>query len=164
MLAGDAPQGMEGDSGPTSTDGKFMNLAIAEALKSTPVESAYCVGAILVSPSGAIISSGFSRELPGNTHAEQCALLKLHDRKVAVGATMYSTMEPCSVRLSGNAPCAQSIVDAGIARVVVGVMEPPDLVVCDGVRILREGGVKVDRLTGFEERCLAPNEHILKHS
>ncbi|KAJ3342349.1 DRAP deaminase [Gonapodya sp. JEL0774] len=148
----------------TSADAKFMNIAIAEALKSIPVEAAYCVGAVLVSSSGSVLSTGYSRELPGNTHAEQCALAKLSDISLAKGGTMYSTMEPCSVRLSGNPPCAQSLVAAGVARVVVGVMEPPDLVVCDGVRILSDGGIKVDRINGFEERCLAPNAHILAAS
>jgi pyrimidine deaminase RibD-like protein len=64
----------------------YMKLAILEANKCTPVETAFNVGAILISSSGEILSTGFnppritqgySRELPGNTHAEQCCLLKL---------------------------------------------------------------------------------------
>ncbi|KAI8827081.1 cytidine deaminase-like protein [Fimicolochytrium jonesii] len=153
------------------TDADFMQLAILEAQKSIPVPSAYCVGAVLVSPSGSraahptILSTGFSRELPGNTHAEQCCLLKLSETnsiEKAKGATIYTTMEPCGERLSGNLPCARRLLEVGIGRVVVGVGEPKNFIAeCQGTRQLRESGVVVDYLVGFEEACLAPNKHIV---
>ncbi|KAG0044136.1 hypothetical protein BGZ83_010631 [Gryganskiella cystojenkinii] len=68
-----------------------MNLAIEQANLSIPVPSGYCVGAVLVkethqdlNPSEVpvadrfqVLATGYSRELPGNTHAEECCLLKL---------------------------------------------------------------------------------------
>ncbi|KAI8073202.1 cytidine deaminase-like protein [Gongronella butleri] len=142
------------------TDIQYMKLAIVEANKSIPAEKAYCVGACLVKD-GQLLTTGFSRELPGNTHAEQCCLLKLGDPTAAEGATMYTTMEPCSTRLSGNIPCVQSIVRARIQRVVLGVREPPNLVECKGIQELRDNGVVVDIVPDFEDQCLAPNKHIL---
>lgn len=144
-------------------DDRMMRLAITKALHSIPVEGAYCVGAALVSGSGDLLSTGYSRELPGNTHAEQCCLLKLDGDDIgrAKGGTMYTTMEPCSVRLSGNVPCTTRIIEAGIARVVVGVPEPDNLVVCEGTRLLTEAGIQVDTLEGYQEECLKPNRHIL---
>lgn len=140
-----------------TADVAFMRLAIAEAHKSEPSPNAYCVGCVVVCD-GAVLATGFSRELPGNTHAEQVALLKLGFE--ADGATVYTTMEPCSTRVSGNVPCVQSCVRAKVARVVVGVMEPANFVVCEGVRLLRDAGVHVELLRGLEDECLAPNRHL----
>ncbi|ORZ21335.1 cytidine deaminase-like protein [Absidia repens] len=143
-------------------DLKYMRIAIEEAKKSPPAEKAYCVGACLVSKDGQLLTTGYSRELPGNTHAEQCALMKLEDPTLALDATMYTTMEPCSTRLSGNLPCVQSISKAGISRVVMGVREPPNLVHCQGIELLGQLGIPVFIVPGIEEECLAPNSHILQ--
>lgn len=56
---------------------------------------------------------------------------------------MYTTMEPCSVRLSGNVPCVQRVLATGISTVYVGVEEPKDFVECEGTRLLRESGRQV---------------------
>ncbi|KAJ3193876.1 DRAP deaminase, partial [Irineochytrium annulatum] len=110
-------------------DHTHMKSAIAQAHLSTPVESAYCVGAVLVNPTtNTVLSTGFSRELPGNTHAEECCLLKLADTAQARGATMYTTMEPCGERLSGKQGCAQRLIAVGIGRVVVGASEPRNFI------------------------------------
>ncbi|ETW03327.1 hypothetical protein, variant [Aphanomyces invadans] len=138
-----------------SRDERFMRLAIAQAHLSPPTESAYCVGCVVVKDDR-VISTGFSRELPGNTHA--CALLKLDMQ--ASGTELYTTMEPCSVRLSGNKPCVESCIAANVSRIVIGVMEPSKFVQCEGVRLLREQGIQVDLLVGLEAECLAPNKHL----
>ncbi|KAF0682942.1 Aste57867_24955 [Aphanomyces stellatus] len=138
-------------------DERFMRLAIAQAHLSPPAESAYCVGCVIVKDDQ-VISTGYSRELPGNTHAEQCALMKLDMH--AQGAELYTTMEPCSVRLSGNKPCVESCIQGQVARVIVGVMEPAKFVQCEGVRLLQEKGIQVDLLHGLEAECLAPNKHL----
>ncbi|DBA00535.1 TPA: hypothetical protein N0F65_006439 [Lagenidium giganteum] len=138
-------------------DERFMRLAIAEAHKSVPSENAFCVGCVVVKD-GQVLSSGFSREFPGNTHAEQVALTKLDF--LAEGCTVYTTMEPCSKRVSGNVPCVQSCLRARVSRVVIGVLEPKNFVVCEGVALLEEAGVEVVVLKGLEEECLAPNRHI----
>lgn len=143
-------------------DLKYMQLAIDEANKSPPADKAYCVGACLIDRAGGLLSTGYSRELPGNTHAEQCALMKLQQFELAHGGTMYTTMEPCSIRLSGNRPCVDSIVEAKISRVVMGVREPPNLVTCEGVQLLQKHGIDVFIVPGVQEDCLAPNKHILQ--
>lgn len=138
-----------------------MRLAIDQANLSVPVPTAYCVGAVLTKD-GAVLATGFSRELPGNTHAEECALAKVAaDSTAARGGTMYTTMEPCSLRLSGNRPCVERIIEAGIARVVMGVKEPPNFVECSGIEMLREKGIEVQVVPGVEEDCLRPNRHVL---
>jgi pyrimidine deaminase RibD-like protein len=144
------------------TDLKYMKLSIEQANQSIPAPQAYCVGAALVGANGQLLSTGFSRELPGNTHAEECALAKLPTDIDLTGATMYTTMEPCSVRLSGNRPCASRIIEAKMKRVVIGVREPPNLVNCEGINLLEREGIQVVIVPNVQEACLAPNQHILK--
>ena len=151
-------------------DAFFMRAAADASRLCTPSPGAYSVGAVLVSPDGITLATGYSRELPGNTHAEECALIKASeaipiscktfpdlsehatipdlDRDTASrfsGCTMYSTMEPCSHRLSGKQSCASLIIHAGISRVVMGLAEPPNFVVCEGIAQLEAAGVRVDR-------------------
>ncbi|KAI7870433.1 cytidine deaminase-like protein [Spinellus fusiger] len=139
-----------------SFDLNYMHQAIEQANLSIPVPGAYCVGAILVKD-GKVLSTGFSRELPGNTHAEECALMKVKDVE---GSTLYTTMEPCSVRLSGNRSCTERVIESGIRRVVMGVREPPHLVICTGISKLLEHGIAVEVVPNVEKACLAPNAHI----
>ena len=63
-------------------------------------------------------------------------------------------MEPCSVRLSGLAPCSTALIKAGVRRCFIGVGEPSDFVECEGERQLREAGIEVVRVVGLEEECL----------
>lgn len=111
-------------------DYQIMQQAISLSEQCPPVDTAYNVGCIMtISNTSIPITDGYSRELPGNTHAEQCAIIKLQDwikenksllrNKLEVGErdsdvwglTMYTTMEPCSKRLSGNKPCVQTILE-----------------------------------------------------
>ncbi|KAI9216371.1 cytidine deaminase-like protein [Blastocladiella britannica] len=130
-----------------------------------------------------VLSTGYSREIPGNTHAEEVCFLKLGDQALALpdpvpgqspqwppevlaitraaGATVYTTMEPCSKRLSGRCSCTDHALALGVKRVVVGIAEPRDIFVqCEGIARLGEAGVQVTVLEGMEEECWAPNRHI----
>jgi pyrimidine deaminase RibD-like protein len=142
-------------------DIQYMQVSIVEANKSIPAPQAYCVGAALVNAQGELLTTGFSRELPGNTHAEECCLLKMDSAVDLTGATMYTTMEPCSFRLSGNRSCTSRILESNIKRVVIGVREPPNLVNCEGIQLLQKEGVQVYIVPNVQEACLAPNKHIL---
>ncbi|KAF5377013.1 hypothetical protein D9757_007712 [Collybiopsis confluens] len=149
---------------------KFMRIALEEAEKCTPVPTAFCVGCVLVSRNGgdpAVIATGYSRELPGNTHAEANALAKFRsspEEKLITGespqdilasADVYTTMEPCSIRTSGLAPCADALIAAQVKRCFIGVGEPDDFVKCEGAQKLTEAGIQVVWLKGMEEEALA---------
>ncbi|KAJ3216704.1 DRAP deaminase [Dinochytrium kinnereticum] len=142
----------------TDVDAFYMTRAVEEARQSEPVETAYCVGAVLVrkgaantNDPNAIISTGFSRELPGNTHAEEVCLLKLSNLDSARGATIYTTMEPCSTRLSGKKPCCEHLVNAGVERVVVGCREPTVFVAdCKGTDFLAQHHIRVEYMPEFQ--------------
>ena len=78
---------------------------------------------------------------PGGPHAESHALRAAGE--AARGATLYATLEPCS-HTGRTPPCVDQILDAGIARVVVGVEDPDERVRGRGIRALRAAGVRVD--------------------
>ncbi|KAK9255429.1 cytidine deaminase-like protein [Lipomyces tetrasporus] len=152
---------------PMSQDLIYMTLALQEAKKCVPTPTAYCVGAVILLPKGAegnttdkdiILSTGYSRELPGNTHAEQCAIEKLTDDELPPlkSAVIYTTMEPCSERLSGNVPCVDRIIESGILRTVkVGVIEPDTFIKNNaGKQKLEAAGIQYVHVNGLERECL----------
>ncbi|RHZ78972.1 hypothetical protein Glove_153g19 [Diversispora epigaea] len=153
---------------PTSeNDLHYMRIALEQAKLSEPISSAYCVGAVIVK-NDTILATGYSRELPGNTHAEECAIQKLKDNdndnnnnnKDIIGSTMYTTMEPCSKRLSGKKCCVDRIKEIGIPRVVIGCGEPDNFVKCYGIENLKEFGIEVVLVKELEEECLKCNKHL----
>jgi diaminohydroxyphosphoribosylaminopyrimidine deaminase/5-amino-6-(5-phosphoribosylamino)uracil reductase len=89
-----------------------------------------------------ILGEGWTSE-PGQHHAEINALLAAaradHDVR---GATLYTTVEPCS--FAGRTPaCSLTLLRQGIARVVIGIRDPHPRVNGRGVEQLRAGGVEV---------------------
>lgn len=137
---------------------EFMELALEMANKCGETQTQYNVGAVLVHR-GEVLATGHSRELPGNTHAEQCALEKYFEstgtRDVPEGTEIYTTMEPCTLRLSGNLPCVDRILQTKIKTCFVGVVEP-DVFVKNNTSYsrLNEKGIEYVHITGYEEKCL----------
>ncbi|KAI0391745.1 cytidine deaminase-like protein [Xylariaceae sp. FL0594] len=146
----------------------YMRFALDLATKSPPKPTNYRVGAVLVDPANnEVLSTGFTLELPGNTHAEQCCIEKLA-RKHSIpperlgealpeSVVLYTTMEPCSLRLSGNTPCVDRIMALGshVQTVYVGVQEPETFVSDNSsYRRLTEAGIQVVHVKGFEDDIL----------
>jgi diaminohydroxyphosphoribosylaminopyrimidine deaminase/5-amino-6-(5-phosphoribosylamino)uracil reductase len=77
------------------------------------------------------------------------------------GATMYSTLEPCSRRSSDPRTCADLIIEAGFARVVMALREPPVFVHCVGMELLREAGIDVVTIEEFGAEVEAVNAAVL---
>ena len=139
-----------------------MSLAIELARLCPPSERAYSVGAVIVDRDGKELSRGYSREGDAQVHAEESALAKLAaDDPRLRGATIYSTLEPCSERRSRPLSCTRLILAAGIGRVVIAWREP-DLFVsdCRGVEILEAAGVAVVEMTEFAEAAREVNRHL----
>ena len=160
----------------------FMKIALDEANKCIPTPTAFCVGCVIVVPVRSamgveekmILSTGHSRELVGNTHAEANALAKAQElgpaglqkffpeampldggvKRLLAEADVYMTLEPCSIRTSGLPACADALVGAHVRRCYIGVAEPDDFVICEGADKLRRGGVEVVWLKGLERECL----------
>ncbi|KAI8635584.1 cytidine deaminase-like protein [Xylariaceae sp. FL1651] len=146
----------------------YMRLALSLAIKSPPKPTNYRVGAVVVNTAtNEVLATGYTLELPGNTHAEQCCLEKLAE-KYSVTVTdlgealpdtvvLYTTMEPCSQRLSGNAPCVDRILAVGkrINTVYVGVQEPETFISANSSRRkLEDAGIGVVHVGGLEREIL----------
>ncbi|MBW1878018.1 MAG: bifunctional diaminohydroxyphosphoribosylaminopyrimidine deaminase/5-amino-6-(5-phosphoribosylamino)uracil reductase RibD [Deltaproteobacteria bacterium] len=108
------------------------------------------VGAVIVRGDD-LLAEGTTRPV-GGLHAEVVALEAARLAGVEVGgATMYITLEPCCHH-GRTPPCTDALVDSGIRRVVVGVVDPFPLMRGNGLRQLREAGIEV--VLGVRaERC-----------
>ena len=121
-------------------DNDYMALAISLAERGrgwtnpNPV-----VGDVLVKE-GRIIGQGWHRRC-GELHAEREALKDCEESPA--GATLYVTLEPCC-HYGRQPPCTDAILEAGIARVAVGSLDPNPLAAGKGLEILRTHGVAVE--------------------
>jgi len=96
------------------------------------------VGCILVKD-GIVIGRGWTQP-GGRPHGEAVALAQAGD--AARGATAYVTLEPCAHH-GQTPPCANALIDAGVARVVVAISDPDERVGGKGLKILKDAGVEV---------------------
>ncbi|KAI9678862.1 MAG: hypothetical protein M1817_005922 [Caeruleum heppii] len=149
----------------------YLRLALSCARQSPPKPTNYRVGAVLVDArTNAILATGFTLELPGNTHAEQCCFIKYaterhvtEDQLAEVlppDTLLYTTMEPCTHRLSGQVPCVQRILATrrqgqGVSKVLVGVREPTTFVANNSAQaLLSESGIQYEHVSGLEDEIL----------
>ncbi len=113
------------------------------------------VGCVVVRD-GQIVGEGF-HPAAGQPHAEVFALGEAGER--ARGATVYVNLEPCNHH-GRTPPCSEALIAAGVAKVVVGMVDPNPLVAGSGIAKLRQGGIEV--VVGVEEEaCRQLNEGFI---
>jgi diaminohydroxyphosphoribosylaminopyrimidine deaminase/5-amino-6-(5-phosphoribosylamino)uracil reductase len=124
----------------TATDHAFMAQALRLAERgNASTKPNPRVGCVLVRDGG-IVGSGWHQRA-GGPHAEVFALRESAGR--AHGATAYVTLEPCAHH-GRTPPCADALVAAGVARVVVACEDPFPQVAGNGLARLRDAGIAVD--------------------
>lgn len=137
-------------------DQRFMKMALALARRAEGRTSPNpMVGAVVVRD-GEVVGRGYHRKA-GTPHAEVVALAEAGE--LARGAELYVNLEPCN-HIGRTGPCAQSIIAAGVRRVVVGMRDPHPLVDGRGIDALRGAGVEVT-VGVLEERCCLLNRPFL---
>lgn len=118
------------------------------------------VGCVIYAENGRLIGSGY-HERYGQPHAEVNALNSVKDKAELAGATVYVTLEPCSHH-GKTPPCSEALAAWPISRVVVAMTDPNPKVNGQGIRYLKEHGIKVD--TGLlKEQAAAQNEFFLHY-
>ncbi|WP_018131935.1 bifunctional diaminohydroxyphosphoribosylaminopyrimidine deaminase/5-amino-6-(5-phosphoribosylamino)uracil reductase RibD [Effusibacillus pohliae] len=122
------------------TDAEYMKLALelASATNGRTWPNPM-VGAVVVNH-GRIVGIGAHLKA-GEPHAEVYALRMAGD--AARGGTIYVTLEPCS-HYGRTPPCAERVIESGVARVVVAMLDPNPLVAGRGVERIRQAGIEVE--------------------
>ncbi|MEM6313837.1 MAG: bifunctional diaminohydroxyphosphoribosylaminopyrimidine deaminase/5-amino-6-(5-phosphoribosylamino)uracil reductase RibD [Planctomycetota bacterium] len=121
----------------------LLDRAIALAMAGRGwVEPNPMVGCVLVDEHGEIIGEGIHERF-GQPHAEPTALADCRRRgNDPRGATAVVTLEPCCHLDKKTPPCVPTLIAAGIARVVIGALDPNPSVDGEGVRQLRAAGIE----------------------
>ena len=113
------------------------------------------VGSVIVRD-GQIVGEGYHPGA-GHPHAEVFALRQAGE--LARGATVYVNLEPCN-HYGRTPPCSETLIAAGVAKVVVGMIDPDPRVSGGGIERLRAAGIEV--VVGVEEdACLRLNEAFI---
>jgi diaminohydroxyphosphoribosylaminopyrimidine deaminase/5-amino-6-(5-phosphoribosylamino)uracil reductase len=142
----------------TTTDDELMATAIDTAVAARAAAPPWPSVGCVLTRDGVIVGRGATGAFPVGPHAEVAALADAGER--ARGATAYTTLEPCDH--DGNTPpCTQALIAAGVARVVIGVVDPDAKVAGRGLDRLLDAGITVDVGVGAAgvEDYLAPYLH-----
>jgi diaminohydroxyphosphoribosylaminopyrimidine deaminase/5-amino-6-(5-phosphoribosylamino)uracil reductase len=115
------------------------------------------VGAVLVKR-GRLVGEGYHARA-GDPHAEIVAIKNAGEK--AKGATLYLNLEPCT-HYGKTPPCAPAVIEAGVRRVVVGIVDPNPLVKGRGVARLKQAGLDV-KVGILEKECHRLNEAFCKY-
>lgn len=145
------------NSSPTVWPASFYNetAALAQtAFWCAPNPSVYCQ---IVDPHHQTLGSGHTQP-PGYAHAEVMALRDAAAQGLSVkGATAYVSLEPCS-HFGRTPPCCNALIEAGVAKVVVAILDPNPLVAGRGVQMLRDAGIVVEVLPPDSPEAVASRE------
>jgi diaminohydroxyphosphoribosylaminopyrimidine deaminase/5-amino-6-(5-phosphoribosylamino)uracil reductase len=124
----------------SATDHAMMARALRLAERGTYTTKPNPMVGCVIAHCDEVIGEGFHQRA-GEPHAEVFALRGAGER--ARGATAYVTLEPCA-HTGRTPPCAQTLIDAGIARVVAACIDPFERVAGQGLDMLRAAGIAVE--------------------
>lgn len=145
----------------TGGERRHIERAVALGWRSEPCPTAYRVGCVLETADGRLFE-GYTHETDPRNHAEEEAIAKAERAgAVLAGATIYTSMEPCSTRASKPVSCSELIIRHRMARVVYAYAEPDCFVRCEGTQCLRQAGIEVVVAPEYAARVIETNAHII---
>jgi len=137
----------------------YMAEALALAAQGSGLTSPNpTVGAVIVKD-GAVVGRGF-HTYASLKHAEIVALEQAGER--AKGATVYVTLEPCSIT-GRTPPCTDALIAAGVSRVVAGMVDPNPKVAGQGIALLRNAGILVEMAESASATAARLNEAYIHY-
>ncbi len=141
-------------------DSDFMLEALALARMAWGMTNPNPMVGCVIVKDGKIIGRGFHRKA-GEPHAEVNALRDAVEHgNDPQGATLYVTLEPCS-SFGRTPPCTEAIINAKVAKVVIGALDPNPKHAGRGVKQLQERGIEC--VCGVENRaCCDLNRHFFR--
>ncbi|OLT27404.1 dCMP deaminase [Nocardiopsis sp. CNR-923] len=151
------PRPAEGDA-----DAHWLRRTVELSRNCPPSTTAFSVGAVVVAADGTVLGEGYSRRDSPHDHAEEVALREVDaaDPRLS-GATLYTSLEPCSARASRPVSCAELVRGTPIPRVVFAWREPELFVDCDGAERLRRSGREVVERPDLAAGVREANAHLL---
>jgi diaminohydroxyphosphoribosylaminopyrimidine deaminase/5-amino-6-(5-phosphoribosylamino)uracil reductase len=123
------------------SDIDFMRRALSLALPGVGQTGDNPSVGCVIAKDGVVVGEG-ATAAGGRPHAEELALQAAGAN--ARGGTAYVTLEPCAKRSTGAASCSDSLIQAGVARVVIAAGDPHPFAAGVGVERLRAAGLKVE--------------------
>lgn len=131
-------------------------IDLARKCSSEPGKISPRVGAI-IARNGKVLGEAFRGELAQGEHAEFTLLEKKLAEKTLAGATLFTTLEPCTSRNHPKIACAERIIERRIKRVFIGILDPNDQILGRGELRLREAGIEIAR---FDPDLMAEIEEL----
>lgn len=99
---------------------------------------------VVVAKDGNLLEKGHRGELSGGEHAEYTVIERKLGNQIIAGATVYTTLEPCTTRKHPKIPCAERLVERKVSRVVIGMLDPNPDIRGKGQLRLRDANITTD--------------------
>lgn len=129
----------------STSDYDFAARAVEEARRSRqePGKLPLFVGAV-AAREHVLLDAAHRGELAIGEHAEFTLLERKLNEAILAGATIFSTLEPCTKRGASKVPCVERLIERRVGRVVIGTLDPNPDIRGHGVLTLRQAGITVD--------------------